>query len=340
MNSSPKFEHEQFARRHRGGMLLERLGLDLYPHPFLGFTPPPGHRSDVINFDAEGFRLSHSPFGTVDSSGWLAAGGGGIVLGNSVAMGLAASSDRATPASHLAYITGIRQLNLALCGAISVQEIAAAVPFLDSASTVVIIGGGTEFINLLGSLTPDSVFGVVSFERTFAEIEQVPVFDLADLAAGKTVTDLGERRHSHRTPRRWHISEAMSRTEECARKRLRDMAVLSRAAGPETRVLFCLQPLATPRTRRLTPEERERFDFDAPVFGILQSTAEECWTTYCELLAKGCAEIGVRFLNLSADQFEGDSFADIVHFNDDGNRQAAELIKRALEIESVATGSV
>src|SRR6266542_2146886 len=114
MKSTPHFEHEAFARRHRGGFLLERHGLDLYLHPFLGFTLAPGYRSDMLNTDDEGFRLSDSPFGTVDSAGWLSAGGGGIFLGNSVAVALAASADTQTPASHLAHLTGTRQLNLGL----------------------------------------------------------------------------------------------------------------------------------------------------------------------------------------------------------------------------------
>lgn len=341
MSSSPRFEHEAFAQRHRGGMLLERHGLDLYPHPFLGFTLPPGHRSEMINIDDEGFRLSDSPFGTVDSAGWLAAGGGGIVLGNSVALGLAASSDRFTPASHLAFLTGTRQLNLGLCAAISLQEVIAAAPFLHAASTVAIIGGGTDLVNLLGSLTPDGVFGTISYERTFHEIGQIPVFDLAPLASGNAVPDLEERRLAPKPARRWDLAEAQARMEESARRRLRDLALLARAAGAGTRIVFCLQPLATSRTREFTPRERERFDFDAPVFGTLHSTLEKSWAAYADLLAAGCAELGVSFLNMSADRFEGDAFADIVHPHDDGNLQAARMIQRALdEAPAVASRSI
>lgn len=331
MSSSPRFEHQAFEQRHRGGMLLERHGLDLYPHPFLGFTLPPGHRSEMINIDDEGFRLSASPFGMVDSAGWLAAGGGGIVLGNSVALGLAASSDRFTPASHLAFLTGTRQLNLGLCAAISLQEVIAAAPFLHAASTVVIIGGGTDLVNLLGSLTPDGVFGTISYERTFHDINQIPVFDLAPLAAGKAVPDLQARRLAPKSTRAWDLSEAPGRVAETARRRLRDLSLLARAAAEGTRIVFCLQPLATSRTREFTPEEKKRFDFDTPVFGMLHSTLEKSWDAYADLLATGCAEVGVSFLNMSADRFEGDAFADIVHPHDDGNLQAARMIQQALD---------
>ncbi|WP_131743248.1 hypothetical protein [Actinomadura roseirufa] len=338
MGSSPKFEHESFAQRHRGGMLLERHGLELYPHPFLGFTLAPGHRSDVINIDDEGFRLSASPFGTVDSTSWLADGGGGIILGNSVALGLAATADRFTPASHLAELTGTRWLNLGLCASISLQELVAAAPFLHAASSVAILGGGTDLVNLLGSMTPDGLYGTISYERTFNDVNQVPVFDLAALAAGKAVPDMDERRLAPRATRPWDLAEVETRMREAARRRLRDLRTLARAAGDGTRIALCLQPLATPRTRDLTPGERERFDFDVPVFGILHSTIEKYWDAYAALLAEGCAEIGVSFLNMAADRFEGDAFADIVHPHDDGNRQAAHMIRRALDEAPVLAG--
>ncbi|GLW06799.1 hypothetical protein Misp01_19290 [Microtetraspora sp. NBRC 13810] len=338
MKSSPDFEHESFAQRHRGGMLLEKHGLDLYLHPFLGFTLAPGHRSAVLNTDDEGFRLSDSPFGTVDSASWLAGGGGGIVLGNSVAIGLAATSDHATPASYLSFLTGTRQLNLGLCAAVSVQEVIAAMPFLHAASTVVVIGGGPDFVNLVGSLTPGGAYGTVSYERTFADLTDLPIFDLATLATGKTVPGLDGLRRPRREPTVWDLADTLPRMETAARRRLRDLGFLARAAGEGTRILFCLQPFVSSRTRTLTPEERARYDFDAPVFGILHSAIEKNWDSYAARLAEGCAELGVSFLHLAADRFVGDSFADTVHFTDDGNRQAAQLIHKALE-EAPAVGA-
>lgn len=331
MNSSPNFDYESFAQRHRGGMLLVRHGLDLYPHPFLGFTLAPDHRSSVLNTDSEGFRLSDSPFGTVDTADWLAAGGGGLLLGNSVAVALAATRDGATPASHLAYLTGSRWLNLGLCAAVSLQELVASVPFLHAASTVVIIGGGPDFVNLVGSLTPNGSYGTVSYERTFAELTQVPLFDLATLACGKTPIDMEARRVRRETSGSWDPGDVARRMETAVRRRLRDLGVLARAAGERTRILMCLQPLATSRTRDITPEEQERFDFAAPVFGILHRAIEEHWDLYAHRLAEGCAELGVSFLNMSADLFKGDSFADTVHLTDEGNRQAAQMIHEALE---------
>lgn len=330
-SSPPSLEHEKFARRHRGGMLLERHGLDLYLHPFLGFTLAPQHRSAVLNSDSAGFRLSHSPFGIVSTDSWTAAGGGGIFLGNSVAVALAASCDEQTPASHLAHLTGTRQLNLGLCAAVSLQEVVAAIPFLHAASTVVIIGGGPDFINVVGSLAPENPYGTVSYERTFDDLTEVPLFDLATLATGERVDDLASLRLQRAAQPGLDLAEVPQRMQLAARRRLRDLGVLAKAAPSGCRILFCLQPVATPQTRNITEAERQRYDFDAPVFGILHQASVDQWHRYADVLAAGCAELGVSFLNLAADGFTGDAFADIVHLTDDGNRQAAHLIRDALD---------
>lgn len=324
---------EFFAQRHRGGVLLEKYGIDLYPHPYLGFSLAPGHSSPVINTDEEGFRLSASPFGTVGSSAWLSAGGGGIVLGNSVAVGLAATSDSTTIASHLALLTRTRQLNLGVPAANSLQELIAALPFLPAASTVVIVGGGPDFGNMLGTRHPWAAFGAISYERAFAKLAQVPLFDLADLAAGKTVASGTAARRPPTTD-----PDPLPRIEAAARTRLRDLSTFARAANEGTRILCCLQPMATPRTRALTPEERAVYDFDAPVFGIYQATVEDSWNYYADLLAQGCAELGVSFLNMSADLFAGFAFSDNLHLTDEGNRQAAQIIQQALD-KALATAT-
>lgn len=331
MNATPDFEHESFARQHRGGMLLERHGIDLYLHPFLGFTLSPGLEIGWLTTDQEGFRVSDSPYGPVDSVGWSAAGGGGILLGNSVALGLAASSDAATVASQLAHLTGVRQLNLGLCAAVSLQEVIAAIPFLPSASTVVIIGGGPDLINLVGSMAAESCYGTVSYERTFDDLTRVPLFDLATLAAGRPLSELEDRRRPAARAPHWDLDQIDARMAVAARRRIRDLSVLARAAVDGTRILFCQQPLATGNTREYTPQERARYDFDAPIFGMLHSAVEAKWDDFGALIAAGCAEIGVAYLNLAADRFVGDSFSDTVHLTDGGYRQAAQLIWQALE---------
>lgn len=331
MNSSHDSDHESFVRLHRGGVFLEKLGIDLYPHPYLGFSLAPSHRSAAVNTDDEGFRLSASPLGTVDSATWVSGGGGGLVLGSSVAFGLGASSDSTTLASHLAFLTRRRWLNLGVLAANSLQELIAAVPFLHAASTVVIFSGLGNYLSMLRSRTPDNVFGPIFYEGTFAKLTQVPLFDLADLASGEARTDAETSRLPRQIPPKPDLTDALARVEAAARMQLRDLAFLARTAGDRTRILFCLQPLATPRTRAILPEEQEHYDFQEPLHGLSYEVLENHLDLFADRLGQGCADLGVDFLKISADQFIGRSFVTNGVLTDEGNYQAAQMIHRTLE---------
>jgi hypothetical protein len=331
MNSSQESDHDSFAQRHRGGVFLEKLGIDLYPHPYLGFSLAPGHRSTTINTDDEGFRLSASPFGTVDSTIWVSAGGGGLVLGSSVAFGLGASSDSSTVASRLAFLTQRRWLNLAVLAGNSLQELIAAVPFLQTASTVVIFSGLSNYLSMLRSRTPNNVFGPIFYEGTFAKLTQIPLFDLADLASGEVRADAEGGRLARQIPPKPDLTDALARVEAAARMQLRDLAFLARTANDRTQILFCLQPLATPRTRAILPEEQEHYDFQEPLHGVPWDVLENHLDLYADRLGQGCADLGVNYLKVSADQFVGRSFVSNGVLTDEGNQQAAQLIYQALE---------
>jgi acyl carrier protein len=330
METDQPLSHESFSRRHRGGMLLEKYGLDLYPHPFLGFTLAPNLTTDRISTDNDGFRTSDSPFGPVDSATWMESGGG-IMLGNSVTYSLAASSNNQTIPSHLAHLTGTRQLNLGLCAAISLQEVIAAIPFLSKAKTIVVVGGGTDVVNVMGSLRPVGHYGTVAYESTFEQLSAIPLFDLAAWAAGEEVAEVVRLTSAERPATNWNLADAGQKMKLAAQRRIRDLAVLVGAAAPGTKVLFCLQPMASVRTRDITPNEAASYDFAEPVFGILQQAIEDNWPDYVAELAAGCQRLGAGFVNLSPDLFLGDSFADTVHLTDAGNAQAAALIQRALK---------
>jgi hypothetical protein len=323
-------DHESLALQHRGGVLLERYDIDLHLHPSLGFTLAKNHRSEIVNTDSEGFRHSTSPFGTVDSHSWLAHGGG-LVLGNSTAFGLAADRDSGTAASHLAALSGVRQLNLALVAANSLQELVASLPYLHAASTVVVFSGAGDYWTMMATRTPDSIFVPVFFEGTFASLSSIPLFQLAALAAG-TPLPAPEGDDEDTAPPAPDFGDAEHRVATAAQRQLRHLTALTRLVAPGTRILFCLQPFATPRTRDIDPEEQRRFDFEEPIFGRKENSAyEQYWDSFATLVSDGCAGLGVPFVNLSADLFTGYCFGDQFHLTDEGNRQAAILIHQALQ---------
>ncbi|MHA6763575.1 hypothetical protein [Streptacidiphilus sp. PAMC 29251] len=322
-------DHESLALQHRGGVLLERYDIDLHLHPSLGFALARNHRSAIVNTDNEGFRHSDSPFGTVDTSSWL-ADGGGLVLGNSTSFGLAADSDGGTTASHLAALTGVRQLNLGVVAGNSLQELVAALPFLHAASTVVVFSGASDYWTMMATRTPDGIFGPVFFEGTFASLSRVPMFQLAAFLAG---APLPERRsdEAEAAPPAPDFADAEHRVQTAARQQLRHLAALTRLVAPGTPLLFALQPFATPRTRDIDPEEQAHFDFEEPIFGRKENSVyEEYWDLFAVLVREGCAELGVPFVNLSADRFTGYCFGDQFHLNDEGGRQAARMIHQEL----------
>ncbi|WP_345359577.1 hypothetical protein [Actinoallomurus liliacearum] len=330
MGTSAKDDHEAHSRRQRGGVLFEQMGIDLYPHPHLGFTLPPGHRSAVINTDGEGFRISDSPFGPVGSESWLEAGGGDLLLGSSVAFGMAAGSDDATPASQLAALTGRRWLNLAVIAANSLQELIAAIPYLHAASTVVLFSGFGNYMAVMRTRkSPGSVFGPILYEGTYAKLTQVPLFDLAELASGRMPEDF-EAATSGPPEEETDLSTIGARVETAASAQLRDLTFLARAADPRTRIVFCLQPWASPRTRDLTPEELTHYDFQKSSWGVPNEVLEEHLDPFAAMLAAGCEQLGVEFFEMKADEFVGTCFLTNGILTDEGNRQAAQIIHRYL----------
>ncbi|MQY11615.1 hypothetical protein SRB5_17340 [Streptomyces sp. RB5] len=330
MTAIAQSDHESLALRHRGGVLLERYGIDLHLHPYVGFSLARNHRSDMINTDAEGFRHSTSRFGTVDSRSWLDAGGGGLVVGNSTAFGMASGSDDATLPSQLARISGRRELNAAVVGGNSLQELVAALPFVRAARTIVVFSGANDYWSMLASRTPDSVFGPVFFEGTMASLIRTPMFDLAATVAGDTpplppVVE-GE------VPPPPDFADATERIEAAANRQLANLEHLSALTDDRIRLLFCLQPFAAPSTRDITPEEQANFDFREPVFGRPENSVFEThWGAYGRLVEAGCRKLGVPFTDISADRFRGFAFNDHLHLTDEGSRQAARMVHTALE---------
>jgi hypothetical protein len=324
-------DHESFAIRHRGGVMFERYDIDLHLHPYLGYALARNHRSAIINTDEEGFRHADSPFGSVDGPGWRAAGGGGVVLGNSTAFGMAATCDHGTVASHLALLRGDRQLNLGVVGGNSVQEVIAALPYLDLAETVVVFSGAGDYWTSLASWTPHSAWGPLFFEGTLTSLTRIPLFQLAAVATGVDPDWRPEPQPKPDAAERPDFTDVVERVEAAAARQVRNLSAVRRLARPDARVLFALQPFATPRSRKLTAAEMEHFDFHMPMFGQERNRPfEHHWGRFAELVAKGCADLGVPFTDLSADRFEGFAFSDHFHLTDEGNRQAAVMIHEAL----------
>jgi hypothetical protein len=308
------------------------------PHlrPYVTFTARPNWRTDVLNTDGEGFRLSASPAGPIGSAGWLAAGGGGLVLGGSWAFGVGATCDEATLPSRLAFLSGTPQLNLGICTGNTLQFLIATLPFLEAASTIVVCNGLATVLVALQTLGLNEVFEPIRFESLLAGLGTAPIARVVERALTGAVDGAPALRVPRRRPAVAGAgpAELEALIEATLQRQVRDLRLLCRARLPHTRVLFCHQPVCDPADRELSPEERELFELGAArrmVGSGIREHVQERWDAYGSRLAAECAALSVGFLDLRARLFTGWSFIDEFHMTDHGYRQAAELVWKALE---------
>lgn len=310
-------------------------GNEPYLRPYVTFAARPGWRTDVLNTDGEGFRISASPGGPVDAPRWLAGGGGGLVLGGSWTFGVGATCDEATLPSRLAFLSGTPQLNLGICTGNTLQFLIATLPFLDSASTIVVCNGLATVLVSLQTLGLNEVFEPIRFESLLAGLGTAPIARVVEQALTGTAGDAGRLR----VPRSRPVLAGAGPAELEAllgttlQRQVRDLRLLCRARRPGARVLFCHQPVCDPARRELSPEERELFELGAArrmVGGGLREHVQERWESYGRRLAGECAALSVGFLDLPAGHFRGWSFIDEFHMTDHGYAQAATLVWEAL----------
>jgi hypothetical protein len=301
--------------------------------PYVTFAARPNLRSAVINTDAEGFRLSAAADGTVSSAGWLAGGGGGLVLGGSWTFGVGATCDGATVPSRLAGLSGSPQLNLGICTANTLQSLIAAIPFLEAAETIVTCNNATAVLTSLNSLGLNEIFGPIRYESMLAGLGAASIGHIAERAIGGAVDGAARLELPRQAAPPAAGADLDARLDASLQRQVRDLRVLSRARRPGSRLLFCHQPFCDPSLRRLTPEERELFDRlaarRAPGTGLRKFVLTR-WEACGRRIAAECALLGIDFLDLPADRFTGWSFLDEWHMTDHGYRQAAELIWETL----------
>src|ERR1051326_5228620 len=161
-------------RYRRAPQLREYDRNDVHLRPYVTFAARPHLRNAVFSTDGEGFRISTSPAGDVDTERWV-AGGGGLVLGGSFTFGVGATGDGATLPSRLAHLVGVPQLNLGICAGNSTQELISAIPFLELAGTVCVCGGANTILAALQSAGLNETYGPLFFEVALGRLGAAPL---------------------------------------------------------------------------------------------------------------------------------------------------------------------
>ncbi|MFD0140750.1 hypothetical protein ACFVIL_43555 [Streptomyces sp. NPDC127159] len=329
------FNSDLVRERHRRWPILESYDVDLRLHPYLTHMYPPNYRSSTFNTDGEGFRVSHFPSGCVDSESWPDVESGGLLTGASTAFGAGVTSDRKTIASNLAFKLDLPVLNLGFPGANSYQQLVAVLPHIDRARFVAFVSGWIPLVAHLRSGANAGGYEPLYYQRMYQELSKDPLFDLYEVALRQRQFESSAPPDSMATSspiRDRSRSDFVERMRLAIRTQRRDLSLIKTVMGPHRQVVFGLQPLCHRLTRKMTDEEIELSAFHREMFGDERTEFEletaKIWPQYASEMKEMCGEIGVDFVELAAEQFEGWSFFDSTHFTDLGAEQTASFLAK------------
>jgi hypothetical protein len=328
--------------------VYDRIRTTLAPYLTIGCEAM--FKSEVLNTDRCGFRLSYKGGSSIDSDSWWNQPRRGLVLGGSFAFGVGATHDRTTLVSNLNALTDYAWLNLGIRAANSTQELIAAIPFIQSADAVVVCSGLNTLVVGLQSIGKNELFGPLFAEEVLDELAAYSIFDLASIARSN-LQNIGlktlmagffarVRRASASAPEQGGVQRRVKgdnvpRSVEAALERQRrDLSILAKALADSSRLIFAVQPYAGVSCKDLSSEEKHLFEIGDDLQGAqwehLKLLLEKLWPEYVRGLEKACLERGIRFIDLNAMDLSGWSYVDRVHMTDAGYMQVGKRIASEL----------
>ncbi|MGH3750840.1 MAG: SGNH/GDSL hydrolase family protein, partial [Micromonosporaceae bacterium] len=300
------------------------------------------YRSDVINTDRLGFRISHGASEPASAGGNMPKGPVRLFVGSSTAMGIGAESDAATLPSRLwsKYAPSRPWLNFAGRSYSSVQELMLFMlhrHLLPEIDEIVLFSG---LNNLATARLPKSQRGEHgAFFNCGDFFDQM---DALKLRVRKAKLGLTRRAKSTPPPADEPVRPLdvrMSDAVELTVRHLDSWQIFAQAAG--ARVSFVLQPLAT--WVREEPAAQEKLLFGEldkisnfwQLFGDIAT--KESGRRYADELRQACEKQGVPFLDINpvlADAVTEQNwlFVDRAHFTDEGHDIVARLLAEQLNL--------
>lgn len=316
--------------------------------PYLMYFHQTNFRSDVINTDRSGFRITCGPDGaSASAAGHVPPGTVRILAGSSTALGIGATSDAATLPSRLwsKHAPSAPWLNFAGRCYNSTQELLLFALYrhlLPEIDEIVIFSGLNDLT--VGRLPEWQQLDNGAFwfcGEYFDQMEELRV--RARKASAKFPGSRAGRRSTistHDDVRR-DIPKVI---ESAADLTLRHLTNWRRLAGPQTRISYVLQPMALWMRDVHAPQEQLLFDeidrisklgtWEA-LYGDISTPAVS--RAFSDLLRVGCEKQGVRYYDLNpvlaARVTEQDwIFVDRAHYTDHGYDLMAEIISDQLGI--------
>ncbi|MGP3999331.1 SGNH/GDSL hydrolase family protein [Streptomyces sp. 8N706] len=311
--------------------------------PYLMYFHPAGHRSDVVNTDRLGFRISHGADDHASAGGRLPQGPVRLLVGSSTAFGIGATNDAATLPSRLwsRHAPSLPWLNFAGRSHNSTQELLLFLLYrhlLPQVEEIVIFSG---FNDLGLARLPASQQGdhgaFFNCGQFFAQMDE----DRERQRKEKSrFGGLGRRRPEpsaavsvpeDSVPR--SLDEQIAHAVDLTTRHLDSWRPLAEASG--ARLSYVLQPLATWVREEHAPQEELLFrELDAisnfgEVYGDIATM--ESGRRYSDGLRRGCEKLGVPFHDMNpvlADAVGRQDwlFVDRIHFTDPGHDLVAALL--------------
>ncbi|RAS33949.1 MULTISPECIES: hypothetical protein [unclassified Pseudomonas] len=305
-----------------------------------------GYRSGTINTDALGLRYSHCA-----GKRFSAAERGGaprinLLVGGSTAMGIGASSDEHTVASHLSMLTGEVWLSLAGCGLNASQELLMFLThqhrFGEVGHVVLLSGLNTLAHEALGEILagahdPQQAKAHQAYLNSFNE-------GMPPVGPARRVSLL-QRLGQALAPRRnepapvWPLSAPEKRLARAADSIGRTLRQWERMlADSHATLTFILQPLL-PWCRETLPAgehamlaalQRQPTNFDRLLEGAFDSQLHMAFFRRIKSQADPVPCYDMNSMLSSSPVFGADLFVDRLHLNDLGNNALAKVITAKL----------
>ncbi|QOC89921.1 SGNH/GDSL hydrolase family protein [Micromonospora craniellae] len=310
--------------------------------PYLMYFNRPDYRSEAINTDRLGFRISHGVDEQASVGSTLPDGPVRLLVGGSVPLGYGSTSDATTMASRLWTKHASSRPWLTYAGHCynSTQELLLFLLYrhlLPPVEEIVILSGFNTLVmsRLVEMHRADQ--GPFYFCGEFFE-------QMEEVRARHRKTSRGFGRRAKPAVPSWpspdevrpELDDAIASAVDLVGRHLASWQVLAAATG--ARVSFVLQPMATWLRAEPAPEEKLIFDeldrisklgtWDA-LYGDVSSVA--AGQRYADALAPACERQGVRFVNLNpvlraAVTDKSWLYVDRAHLTDEGNDIVAALL--------------
>ncbi|MEV0224558.1 SGNH/GDSL hydrolase family protein [Streptomyces sp. NPDC050704] len=309
--------------------------------PYLMYFHPAGHVSDVVCTDSLGFRVSHGSDTRASVGGPRPKGPVRLLVGSSTVFGIGATNDRATLSSRLwtKHAPALPWLNFGGRSYNSTQEILLFTLYrhlLPEIDEIVIFSGFNDLG--LARLPADQSGDHGAFFNCGDFFSR-----MANSGGEGRRQGLGLRRRRDTAPAADRVTpdldEQIATASGLTLRHLDTWRLFAEAAG--ARLTYVLQPLATWVRERPAPQEAALFreldsisDFGA-VYGDIAAMGSG--RLYAEALRRGCAGLGVRFLDISptlAESAAADDwlFVDRIHFTDEGHDLVAGILTDQLDL--------